>query len=145
MCATPRGSTGNSNRGDGEPVSLGAGVFGQSNHLLDRPWPKLEKGKQGVRNALHATGDALIERLLAVLGDRSIAADNELPDTGVGLDLERFLSPVFIASPVYGTCSSSVILFDRDGAVTFVEQSFLRGEKQGEPVRFRGYSASAPS
>ncbi|ALM83327.1 NRDE family protein [Bordetella sp. N] len=50
-----------------------------------------------------------IEGLLLALADRSVAPDAELPDTGIGLDRERFLSSPFIVDPVYGTRSSSVM------------------------------------
>lgn len=53
-----------------------------------------------------------------------MAPDHLLPDTGVGLERERLLSPLFITSPTYGTRSSTVILVERDGTCTFVERSF---------------------
>ena len=45
----------------------------------------------------------------------SIAADADLPDTGVGLDRERMLSPIFITTPDgrYGTRCSTLILGER--------------------------------
>ena len=61
--------------------------------------------------------------------DRAAAPDKSLPDTGVGLQLERMLSPVFIASPDYGTRSSTIILVDRDGSIAFTERSYnLQGD-----------------
>jgi uncharacterized protein with NRDE domain len=42
----------------------------------------------------------------------------------VGLEWERLLSPVFIESPAYGTRSSTVLLIDQNGSVTFIERVF---------------------
>jgi len=72
--------------------------------------------------------------LLAVLDDGEKPPDSALPDTGVGLQWERILSPIFITSPEYGTRSSSVVLFARTGRITFVEQTFVHGEKQGDAI-----------
>jgi uncharacterized protein with NRDE domain len=94
-----------------------------SNHLLDTPWPKVEKGKQALRAVL-ARESIDPEDLFYFLLDRTAAPDEHLPDTGVGLELERMLSPIFIGSPGYGTRSSTVILLDRTGRVTFIEKSF---------------------
>lgn len=121
-----------SNRGD--TVELGTGVFGLSNHLLDTPWPKVEKGKKGLEAALEQRGEDLVERLLAVLDDREKPPDHTLPDTGVGLEWERILSPIFITSPNYGTRSSSAALFEQTGRITFIEQTFVDGKKKGEAV-----------
>jgi uncharacterized protein with NRDE domain len=59
-----------------------------------------------------------------------------LPSTGVGPEWERLLSASFIASPEYGTRSSTVILAGRDGKVVFVERSFGSAGAPGEEVRF---------
>jgi uncharacterized protein with NRDE domain len=106
-----------------EILALGPGVHGLSNHLLDTPWPKVENGKAALKNLL-AQESIRPEELFHFLHDREFAADKFLPDTGVGLETERMLSPIFISSPGYGTRSSTVILLDRTGCLTFVEKSF---------------------
>lgn len=112
-----------SNRG-GAPERLGPGVYGLSNHLLDTPWPKVARGKQTMAEAVRK-GDALRpESLIEMLFDRVRAADAELPDTGVGIEIERVLSPLFIVSNGYGTRCSTVVLFDRAGKTTFVERTY---------------------
>ena len=125
-----------SNRSAEPPRQVGRGVFGLSNHLFDTPWPKIVTGRRALSDALVLEGDELVAALLEILDRRESAADDELPDTGVGVSLERVLSPIFISSPMYGTRASYVVLFDRDGEVTFVEQTFDRGEPVGEPLRF---------
>ena len=64
------------------------------------------------------------EQILAALSDPVPFADNLLPDTGVGLERERMLSPLFIENEEYGTRSSTVILVDQKGYTTFVERVF---------------------
>jgi len=111
---------------------LGDGFFGLSNHLLDTPWPKVERAKDALREALR---EPVVqpETLFALLNDRIEAADHELPDTGVGLERERFLSPPFIVGETYGTRSSTVLLVDRLGGVLFIERTFdPRGEATGD-------------
>jgi uncharacterized protein with NRDE domain len=106
--------------------TLGPGLHGLSNHLLDTPWPKVEKGKQALRTLL--AGESICpEDLFHFLLDRTAAPDEFLPDTGVGIELERMLSPVFISSPGYGTRSATAILLDKTGRVTFIEKSFQNG------------------
>lgn len=104
--------------------SLAPGIHGISNHLLDTPWPKVTRGK-GALERLVATGKTLSpDELFAILADRTFAPDHLLPDTGVGMKRERLLSPLFIASPDYGTRSSTIILIDRENRVTFSERTF---------------------
>jgi uncharacterized protein with NRDE domain len=103
---------------------LAAGIHGLSNALLDSPWPKVSRGKEALARII-AEGRAIEEdRLLAILADRTVPPDGELPDTGVGIELERLLSPIFISSPTYGTRSSTVVLIGHDGVVRFAERSF---------------------
>jgi uncharacterized protein with NRDE domain len=44
------------------------------------------------------------------------------------------LSPIFISSPGYGTRSSTVILLDGAGKVTFVEKSFQGSSEDASTV-----------
>jgi uncharacterized protein with NRDE domain len=112
-----------SNRGDGVRF-LSAGIYGLSNHLLDTPWPKVAKSKDALVHLLSEREAPCLEELFLILTDHTIAGDDDLPDTGVGLEWERILSPVFIKSPTYGTRSSTVVLIDADNRVTFVEKTF---------------------
>ena len=51
----------------------------------------------------------------------------------MGLELERVLSAPFIRTQDYGTRSSTVLLIEHTGSVTFVERSFNpRDESQKE-------------
>ena len=117
-----------SNRGGG-PQEIEPGVHGLSNHLLDTPWPKVERGRKALSELVEG-GSLSIEEVFRILADDARAEDDILPETGVGLELERMLSPLFIESQVYGTRSSTVLLFNRQGEVTFIERTF--GRKDGE-------------
>lgn len=98
------------------------GTYGLSNHLLETPWPKIEKGKKRMREILKAPFQP--KDLFELLMDEERAADSALPDTGVGLERERMLSSMFIKSPGYGTRSSTVILVDYSNAVFFAERVY---------------------
>lgn len=104
-------------------IQLNSGLFGLSNHLLETPWPKVEKGKREIeallKSQLISAGD-----LFRILSDETISPDDVLPDTGVGLERERSLSPAFIRSPGYGTRSSTVILVDYSNNVSFSERVY---------------------
>lgn len=103
---------------------LEPGLYGLSNHLLDTPWPKVARGKAAFSAATENERQIRLEALFDVLADSTPAPEGQLPNTGVGRDFERVLSPIFITSPVYGTRSSSVVLAERSGRVVFVERTF---------------------
>ena len=51
-------------------------------------------------------------------------ADAELPDTGVGVDIERRLAPIFIRGAQYGTRASTLAYARGDGGCVLVERRF---------------------
>ena len=108
----------------GGAQKLSRGLYGISNGELDCPWPKVKKGKARLDREMEANGRLDPERLMAILSEKQIAADGELPDTGIGVELERKLSPIFINMDGYGTRSSTVLLIDGHGRVQFEERSF---------------------
>ena len=103
------------------PVS--PGIHGLSNALLNDPWPKVIKGKQALEMALQHD-EVKPEQLFAILVDQEPVEDQELPDTGVGLEMERGLAPAFVTMSGYGTKTSTVILIDHSDQVRFWERSF---------------------
>ncbi|MFZ5561468.1 MAG: NRDE family protein [Pseudomonadota bacterium] len=108
-----------SNRGL-PPRRLAPGLHAVSNHLPDTPWPKVEKARAGLAAQLAAP---TVDGLMRLLADDAAAPDDALPDTGVGQDMERLLSPLFIRSPQYGTRASTVLLIGRR-RIRLVEQGF---------------------
>ena len=115
-------------------LELGAGVYGLSNDRLDTPWPKVVRARVGLRAAL-AADPVRLGDLLDLLDDRARAADADLPDTGVGIELERVLSPVRIVSPDYGTRVSTALVTDADGRARMAERTWLPDGSEGETVR----------
>jgi uncharacterized protein with NRDE domain len=71
-----------------------------------------------------------------MLRDETAFADGMLPSTGVTLELERMLSPIFIRSPVYGTRSSTLIFFGNDDRVVFLDRTFNPDQDSMEERRF---------
>ena len=114
---------------------VASGVHGLSNHLLDTPWPKVANGKTALAAALSAPSEDLAARLFDALREERVAADRELPSTGVALEWERVLSPAFISTPTYGTRASTVVLIEDSGAAILIERSFDRSAESGSPVR----------
>ncbi len=133
-----------SNRG-GQVTVITPGIHGLSNHLLDTPWPKVERGRKILGELVRGSAQELIDGLFALLADRTAAPDDALPQTGVGLPRERVLSPAFIVTPAYGTRSSTVILVDNHGQVVFIERSFGDGGKPGHTVTGRFSLETAPT
>lgn len=119
----------------GAALPLDAGVYGVSNAALDTPWPKVVAGKQRFTDALSSGAEA--NDFFTVLADDAVAPDELLPDTGVGLELERLVSPAFISSPDYGTTASTVLRIGHDGSYDVEERRFLQGQETGR-VTFTG-------
>ena len=97
---------------EGEIRPVEPGVHALSNHLLDEPWPKVRRARAALASA-RGDGD---ESLFAMLSDATPAPDGELPNTGVGLERERSLSPILITGADYGTRASTVLRMRRDRA-----------------------------
>lgn len=121
-----------SREGTFREVSPGAHAL--SNHLLDEPWPKVLRA----REAVDGTPDD--ERLFAMLSDSVAAPDAELPDTGVGIEWERRLSPALIAGVDYGTRSSTVLRLDAAGSIRMEERT---RDAAGAVVAIASFDAAA--
>lgn len=123
-----------SNRG-GPDGPVAPGVHGLSNHLLDTPWPKVERSKQRL-TALLEQDAATNEALFRLLSDRTPAGDSELPDTGIGRELEQRVSSPFVLNPVYGTRCSTLIRLGGQG-LRFTERRF---DSAGQALETREFS-----
>jgi uncharacterized protein with NRDE domain len=130
-----------SNRGAG-PAPIPPGVHGLSNHLLDTPWPKVTRTRDRLAALLE---QSVVEpsSLLELLADREPPPDTELPDTGVGLELERLLGPPCVVSPAYGTRCSTALVVDRGGEVRFVETT-LAPDGEAVATREHRFTLEAP-
>ncbi|EKF75482.1 hypothetical protein A11A3_03959 [Alcanivorax hongdengensis A-11-3] len=124
------------NRG-AAPRAVAPGLHGLCNGLLDDPWPKVERGKQRLRDTLVGPHD--LADLLAVVEDPYQPDDAHLPDTGVGLELERLVAPIFIQSPQYGTRASSAVIIGSQGQPRMREQGWSpEGQPLGAPCDSEG-------
>ena len=105
------------------------GVHAMSNGAFDAPWPKSSHATSALSDwlaspASHGVPDVVaLAPLFAALADSAPAPDACLPDTGVGLDLERLLSPPFVRGREYGTRCSSIVLVTAE-TITFVERRY---------------------
>ena len=104
-------------------IKIKNGLHGLSNALLNTPWPKVNKSKDELFKLVQSD-EIQTKELLNLLSDTSPAKDEELPDTGIGLNWERILSSILIRSDNYGTRSSTVILVDNENNVQFTERTF---------------------
>lgn len=115
----------------GDVLQLGPGVHAVSNGRLGDPWPKVERARAGVAAAV-AGAEVDVKALFTVLRDDRPAPDDELPETGVPLAIERALSPPFVRGASYGTRCSTVLVGHAGGRVELEERSFgPEGEEIG--------------
>ncbi|WP_411849894.1 NRDE family protein [Stenotrophomonas sp. LGBM10] len=103
--------------------TLSPGLHGMSNGPLDAPWPKTVNLVEALGDWI-ARGDATLDPLWQALANDGQADDDALPDTGIGLERERWLSSAFIRSPDYGTRASTLILLDERGQGFIHERRF---------------------
>jgi len=103
-------------------VELAPGIHALSNHVMNTPWPKVERARAGLKEALTKPLD--LDALAGILRDDRPAPDAVLPSTGVSLEWERLLSSSFIRAPGYGTRSTTTIAIHRDGQCRFMEQTW---------------------
>lgn len=98
-----------SNRSGQTAQVLEPGIYGLSNALLNTPWPKVTSATNSLSNWLK-TPNSQQPSLAELLSSKTMANDNELPDTGIGIDMERVLSCQKIVTPNYGTrCSTGLV------------------------------------
>jgi len=103
------------------------GIHGLSNKFLNTPWPKVEKGKEQLKKIIDDNLTAA--SLFSMLNDQTEPAPHLLPDTGIGSDWERILSPLYIQSETYGTRSSTILLIDSKGKIKVTERTYNPSNK----------------
>lgn len=114
-----------------EATKVSAGIHGLSNATLDTPWPKLTTSVKAFENSLASNViDEL--KLLSTMRSQTKPTDKDLPDTGIGIEFERFLSPIFIQGEEYGTRCTTLLTMNNT-AVNFTEVSYSpTGQISGE-------------
>lgn len=126
-----------------EAQKLETGFYGLSNAFLNSPWPKLSRGISNLKEAI-LNNQIEEEKLFLLMKDETKANDDLLPDTGVGIEKERFLSSIFLRSEVYGTRSTAIILIDNQNNVSFSEKTYNpKGETTKEMNTQFSFNVSA--
>ena len=123
-----------SNRG-GLARRLSSGVYGLSNHLLNTPWPKVVIAREALVTRMKDSSPLDADALTMMMRNRWIPPDRQLPDTGVGIELERTLAPMFIETPDYGTRSITGLVISDQHQVSFVEHTTV--PRDGGRVSYR--------
>ena len=103
---------------------LEPGIYGLSNAVLNTDWPKVKKSKVGLSNLLK-NDEVHPWELLSILNDTRKAKEEDLPDTGVGIEREKTLSSIFIQSPNYGTRCSTAVVVDIENNLRLAEKTFF--------------------
>lgn len=103
--------------------TVSPGIHALSNHLLDTPWPKVQRLRQRFTNELDREQPRM-QALLEFLDDTEPVRDEELPSTGISPEWERRLSAARIIGGEYGTRASTVIAVDYNGVCEFIERRF---------------------
>jgi uncharacterized protein with NRDE domain len=117
-------------------TQLEAGIYGISNGDFDSNWPKVGRAKQYLQELFETEQPDIHDALLTMLTDKNLPDDESLPDTGIGLEWERILAPIFIKAKEYGTRSSTVLTIDNNNKVRFSERSY---NSQGKIENTRQY------
>ncbi|TAF67659.1 MAG: NRDE family protein [Cytophagales bacterium] len=117
--------------------TLEAGIYGLSNHLLNTSWFKVRTLKEGFQNILANEEQLDVGIFFDLLHNTTPAPENELQQTGLSTEMETMLSPIFIKSPHYGSCASSVILLDYKGHITFAEKNYNTPDQKNVIQLFR--------
>jgi len=111
-----------SNR-EGEINEVPPGIHGLSNALLNTNWPKVEAGKLALGQLVAQSG-VEPEKIFELLKNDAQAPEADLPQTGVSLEWEKRLSPLFIQAGNYGTRCSTVILWNYNDQISIMERTY---------------------
>jgi uncharacterized protein with NRDE domain len=113
----------------GQLIRVTPGIHTLSNATLDTRWFKCENLEQNLRGIGRMPTEA---EAFSWLEDPTQAPTERMPNTGIGLALERQLSSVFVSARDYGTCSSMLLTVSGRGDIAFSERSFgLAGRETG--------------
>ncbi|MEQ9402181.1 MAG: NRDE family protein [Cyclobacteriaceae bacterium] len=113
---------------------LDSGIYGLSNALLNTPWPKVQLARQHFKSGI--SGNFSLSDLIQIMQNENTAKDQELPQTGLPIEMERAVSAMCIRTPDYGTCCSTAITIDYNGNVNFMERSYPVGNRKDTEVSF---------
>lgn len=103
---------------------LNPGLHGLSNAQLNSSWPKVDAVRARFEPLFAEPAKTDSEAVFEALKDPRTYPDEQLPDTGVGLERERGLSALFIELPGYGTRASWFLRCSAAGQVEVHERSY---------------------
>lgn len=104
--------------------TLDTGVYGISNGIFNCAWPKVIQGKDKLIKIMNISGQPDETSLFELLADDTIPSDDDLPDTGIGLEWEQKLGSIFVKADPFGTRCSTLLSINLDGQVRFSERNF---------------------
>ena len=109
------------------------GVYAFSNETLNSNYLKVIQGRNKLSKLLDSGKEVTPDFLIKMMCDRTVAADNLLPNTGIPKSLERKLSAAFVSDPDrnYGTVCSTAFVATSAGRAKFLEQNY---GKDGSPT-----------
>jgi uncharacterized protein with NRDE domain len=101
-------------------ASLGEGVHGLSNAVMDEHWPRKDRLNRAVENWLHGTADDPAK----LFGDLADSCTQHVGDHSI-----------FIRNAIYGTRCSTILAVGQDGVGHIMERRFdAAGDLVGENV-----------
>lgn len=104
------------------------GIYGLSNASLNTGWPKVEAVKSKFKDAL-SNKNIDNQLLISCMQAKNQFDKNFLPNTGVGIDMEKMLSPIFIESSIYGTRNTTIVSLNKKGKMNIYEFDYLKNKE----------------
>lgn len=132
-----------SNQRPDAPKQLQPGLYLLSNASLNTDWPKTRRLKQAMQEWLQQES-CHPQQLFATLCDPTPAADPDLPNTHIGMEKERFLSPIFIRGENYGTRASTLLWQQADQQWFLHERSHSTPQNHPDEKYFSWFSKNLP-
>jgi uncharacterized protein with NRDE domain len=117
---------------------LQPGIYGLSNGLLNSNWPKVNRGREEIKDMMEYEQNLTTDDLITMMYHRDEAACELLPETGIPIELEQQLSSSFVTNPErnYGTLCSTAIIISDSGLTQFNEQNY---DESGSPTEQHYY------
>ncbi|EFJ35804.1 hypothetical protein SELMODRAFT_404056 [Selaginella moellendorffii] len=125
--------------GDTLTHDISRGIHGVSNGVFESNWPKVDRGKRKLKELLERYPNEEIPDKIIIdelLRDGRVFEDSVLPATGVTLERERMLSPLFVSQEQYGTICMTIIAARRDEVVSVYEEYLSGGVWKNHKVEF---------
>ncbi|MDA0193770.1 MAG: NRDE family protein [Bacteroidetes bacterium] len=116
-------------------IELKPGNYTLSNAFLNTSWPKTDLGRVLFESKLKNGVEE--EEFFDMLKTRTRPEDESLPKTGVTIELERAISPIFIETESYGTCSSSLLRVGTNREVKFTELTHVNSDQKNNLTSFQ--------